>query len=563
MKVFSPFLKGDTTTSGSLNVPQHPTSSAIINPNTGSLYHDTTDNVLKVYTGTQWQIVGEQAIVLNVSRDIEYLLVAGGGGSGGYSGTAYEVGDAGTNSSIAGATISTITAIGGGRGAVWNKDGSQDGGSGGGASGNRSAGSSTSGQGNDGGTAPFGLDGGSGGGGGAGQAGSNGTTTKYGDGGDGLQTNITGVPTYFAGGGGAGGWNYPNGMTRGDGGQGGGGNGTVEISDGNPANVGNPGTANTGGGAGAGDYGIGANHGGGGAGGLLSSSLASVISGSSFTVTTGGGGAAGGSYGAAGGSGVAIFAYDSGSLNCAGGIVGDAGNGRKYNQFNSSGTFKVGSTSDFGVVTSGLAGHWDASNYSSYQGTNSTWYDLSGNGYNLTSTNSPTWNSGGYWTLGSTGYFSGTTGANIPSGNDSYTLLIWTRLSSWSNNGFMSIGGFGVANQSNALRAYSTTNGYLSHYWWANDLLITNNNASLSNNTWFMAVATFDGTTRRVYGNTTLVDSDTPGSSHNVLNTTVHVGVTNTAEYNTGDVAIAMIYNKGLTASEVIQNYNATKTNFV
>jgi len=78
-----------------------------------------------------------------------------------------------------------------------------------------------------------------------------------------------------------------------------------------------------------------------------------------------------------------------------------------------------------------------------------------------------------------------------------------------------------------------------------------------------MAVATFDGTTRRVYANTTVVGSDTPGSSHNVLNTTVHVGVTNTTEYNKGDVAIAMIYNKGLTAAEVLQNYNATKTNFV
>ena len=95
MKVFSPFLNGDTTTSGSLNLPQHPTASAIINPNTGSIYHDTTDGIVRIYTGTQWQVLGEQttpSLVLNT--DIEYLLVAGGGsgpgshggggGAGGY-----------------------------------------------------------------------------------------------------------------------------------------------------------------------------------------------------------------------------------------------------------------------------------------------------------------------------------------------------------------------------------------------------------------------------------------------------------------------------------------------
>ena len=297
---------GTLRITGSFQVPYgYGTGSYPQNPTSGSLFLDTSDEKLYVYEG-QWEVVGAQ-VTPPQPYDIEYLVVAGGGGTGGYDGSAYQIGNAGTDSTIEGATISTITANGGGRGAVWNNNGSQDGGSGGGASGNRSAGSGTVGQGNNGGTAPNGLQGGAGGGGGAGQAGSNGTTTKYGDGGDGLASSITGVSTYYAGGGGAGGWNYPNSMTRGDGGLGGGGNGTVEVSDGNAANVGNPGTANTGGGAGAGDYGVGANHRGGGAGGFLSSSLASVTAGSSFSITVGGGGVAGGSYGAAGGSGVVIL----------------------------------------------------------------------------------------------------------------------------------------------------------------------------------------------------------------------------------------------------------------
>ena len=45
------------------------------------MYHDTTDNVAKIYTGTEWVTVGEQAIIVP-PYDIEYLLVAGGGGAG-------------------------------------------------------------------------------------------------------------------------------------------------------------------------------------------------------------------------------------------------------------------------------------------------------------------------------------------------------------------------------------------------------------------------------------------------------------------------------------------------
>src|SRR6056300_1628876 len=143
-------LTGSFTVSGSFVLPSHASSSAVYE--TGSMYHDTVDGVLKVYTGTQWVTVGEQEGPGVPLPSIEYLLVAGGGsggggaagsggagGAGGYlssslgsvtSGSSFTVtvgggaanggiaatGYQGSNSSIAGATISTITATGGGRG---------------------------------------------------------------------------------------------------------------------------------------------------------------------------------------------------------------------------------------------------------------------------------------------------------------------------------------------------------------------------------------------------------------------------------------------------------------
>lgn len=223
------------------------------------------------------------------------------------------------------------------------------------------------------------------------------------------------------------------------------------------------------------------------------------------------------------------------------------------------------SINDFCIVRNGLVLHLDAGDSRSYIGSGTTWTDLSGNGNNLTATNSPTFNSSGYWSTGATGYFTGAGTASIPIGNSPYTMIVWARqVSSWkSARGIISIGGYNTTNQSNALRTNTnTTVGNFIHYWWGNDLSITNNDANLSVDQWFMITAQFDGTTRRVWANITNIGSDTPGSSHNVTTTTVQVGKTVGTEYFEGDIAVAKIYNRALSAAEIQQNYNALRWRF-
>jgi hypothetical protein len=220
-----------------------------------------------------------------------------------------------------------------------------------------------------------------------------------------------------------------------------------------------------------------------------------------------------------------------------------------------------------GIITSGLVMHLDAGNSSSYPGTGTTWNDISGNGNNLTATNSPTWNSSGWFATGATGYFERATGIAMPQGNDSYTLQAWVRLSSWTaTGGIVAIGGSGATNQSNALRTGVNVGGggvgRFSHYWWANDLEADNNNASLALNTWFMITANFDGTTRRIFANTTQVASDTPGNGHNVTSSRINVASGVVLESLQGDIAIARIYNRALSASEVLQNFNTNRGRF-
>ena len=172
-----------------------------------------------------------------------YNVVIGAGGAGGAN-TSEINGTNGQNSSFGG----TLVAIGGGGGGTYYNSGAGPGlagGSGGGSAYNYFEAAGTQLQGNRG----RGAANGAGGGGGAGGMGrTKATGDAGGDGGIGRQSSITGTATYYAGGGGAGG--YTAGANNwGNGGLGGGGRG---ASGGQTAVAG---TANTGGGGGAGGSG--------------------------------------------------------------------------------------------------------------------------------------------------------------------------------------------------------------------------------------------------------------------------------------------------------------------
>jgi hypothetical protein len=259
--------------------------------------------------------------------DVEYLVVAGGGGGAGASGggggaggllsgsltvasrTVYTItigagGTRGVGRSIYATSGSNsvgfdVTAIGGGRGGADDSCGSLyvgcytpgNGGSGGGAGywnnfpGTLNVtGSGTAGQGNPGGRRTSGQNGS--GGGGAGSAGQNLTSTKSGDGGSGSLSSITGVSTWYAGGGGGSGGSI---TTVGLGGVGGG--GTGDYYDGSKYTSGSAGTANTGGGGGGGLLHAGGTGGAGGSGVVIMAypdfSYGPIISaGLSYTVET-------------------------------------------------------------------------------------------------------------------------------------------------------------------------------------------------------------------------------------------------------------------------------------
>jgi len=222
------------------------------------------------------------------------------------------------------------------------------------------------------------------------------------------------------------------------------------------------------------------------------------------------------------------------------------------------------------IPLNGLQFWVDAGNPRSYGGTGTTWTDLSGNGYNLTFQNSGsiTFNSLGYFSTGANGYFSRSTGnANIPDGNDNYTMLAWVKHPTWGSapygRGIMGIGPRFVPNGANALRTDYAQNGSFYNYWWDNDLFANGNNTFARPNCWYMVNCSFDGTTRRIFTNTIQGASDTP-INHNVTTTELVVGVTWVAggDFLNSDIAVAMIYDRALNNSELVQIYNTYRNRF-
>jgi len=214
-----------------------------------------------------------------------YTITVGAGGAGSTNSTIKATD--GSNSSISGTGITTITSNGGGGGGSESNNSGYPGGSGSGSDsafgGGGSGGSGTANQGSNGGSgaADSGAKG-AGGGGGASANGQDGTTSAGGNGGAGLASSITGSSVTRAGGGGGGAFS-----SAGSGGNGGGGAGGAS------GTAGTAGTANTGGGGGGGGIDSPGNGGTGGKGVIILRMPDANYSGTttgSPTVTTGVGG---------------------------------------------------------------------------------------------------------------------------------------------------------------------------------------------------------------------------------------------------------------------------------
>jgi len=220
------------------------------------------------------------------------------------------------------------------------------------------------------------------------------------------------------------------------------------------------------------------------------------------------------------------------------------------------------------IVTDSLIMNLDAGNTSSYPGTGTLWTDLSGQNNNATLVNGPAFSSSNGGVISFDGandnaqWASGgeiTTNLNTWYNDESRTLQMWInfsnlnlgQLQSITSTGYDEVGyGFAISNSRWAM--------------FANGSYSTIGNA-LSTNTWYFVTLLRTGTSSwTIYQGTTNLGNVTQSAGTPVLGADYQFQLmcNGYGNHKQGAVGQVLFYNKVLSAAEIQNNYEATKSRF-
>ncbi len=215
------------------------------------------------------------------------------------------------------------------------------------------------------------------------------------------------------------------------------------------------------------------------------------------------------------------------------------------------------------IVTDGLVFAVDAANKKSYPGSGTTWKDLSGNSNNGTLINGPTFDSGNGGSIVLDGTDDRVDVSNISTSdfNGEATLLCWLVCGSNSpESARTGIFGFG----SSVHRShYVWTNGKAYFDTFRNNRVENFDLSSLDRTTpHLLAITTKSGGNWNLYQNTTVVKTVAAESTIVWDNPSIGADGSTEAFRFDGKFFTFSLYNRELSAAEILQNYNALKSRF-
>jgi len=239
------------------------------------------------------------------------------------------------------------------------------------------------------------------------------------------------------------------------------------------------------------------------------------------------------------------------------------------------------------IVTNGLVMNLDAGFVPSYPRSGITWSDLSVNGNNGTLTNGPTFNSENEGSI----VFDGTDDY-VTNGNTSFTIannLFADNNGSWSvtawfkfpispsgtktgNQSWMIVGRAGGIATGGTFglfigSATDTTYGAYTPYKCAcvvRGSITIISTGSVNDNMWHSATVTWNGSTGEVFFDGYKTDNLNNTVLASLQTYELNIGTTANSSNHMfqGNIGTVKIYNKALSATEILQNYNATKSRF-
>jgi hypothetical protein len=222
------------------------------------------------------------------------------------------------------------------------------------------------------------------------------------------------------------------------------------------------------------------------------------------------------------------------------------------------------------IVTSGLVLNLDAANMKSYPRSGTTWRDLSGNNNSGSLINGPTFSSANGGSIvfdGVDDYVVVDSFNQLPTGSSARTINIWfnPNITTWQGN-VNSLFFYGTTGVNGAVFGIDfDTYPTMEIYTWGGagrDVIFS---SSFPQTGWSNLSIVYNGsTTISIYENSRNTQNATV-TTLSTTNTSVWIGSINPSYqpwYYDGRISNIQIYNRALSASEVQQNYNATKTRF-
>jgi hypothetical protein len=198
-----------------------------------------------------------------------------------------------------------------------------------------------------------------------------------------------------------------------------------------------------------------------------------------------------------------------------------------------------------------------------------TWYDLNNRTSNGTLTNTP------YHFIGADGTngymsFDGTNDMIIIPENSALntqtpSVEVWVKTNATTQNGFWFEKG--QVNTQYSLFQEGGSIQWRQNFGGGHTNLSTTTANFMNTSNWYQVVGTFTSGTRRLYINGVLVNSDTQSgtiaTNANGMSIGVYGGFNGgRGYYYNGNIASVKVYNRALTAAEIQQNFNATKSRY-
>ncbi len=223
------------------------------------------------------------------------------------------------------------------------------------------------------------------------------------------------------------------------------------------------------------------------------------------------------------------------------------------------------------VATSGLVLYYDPTNTASYPGSGTTLTSLVGSGLNGTMT-AITYTSPYFTYNGTTSQVLVADNASLEPGSGDFTIEVWIRyttiagktrtyLSKTNNGGLAANWSYGFRTNPNTNETYlEVGNGTTS---------VQSPSTSVTTNTWYQIVGVWTNIAANsiaLYKNGTLIGSNSH-SFASILNSTnpLYLGNYNGNEYAQqfeGNMGVVRIYNRALSAAEIVNNYDADKATY-